>query len=131
MIGFTPEGETRVWVNSDFKQNHPSQRTHFLKTTSDEEPRTVDNSRSVDTEEALMVQNIVNVVGNHCQNGKFPEPFCSRILNPTLSFQEARSMITKTVSDSNVYFPDHLDLIQHKVKGYRQTYILRNASKQL
>lgn len=121
MIGFTPEGEARVWVNNNFADNHPVNRRPFLKTTTDEGQEFYKGDKKIIppcSDESDMVQNIVDVVGEHCQEGTFPQPFLSEVRNPALGFSEARSLITQTVTNNNLFMPYSVDLIRHKVRGF-------------
>jgi len=49
-------------------------------------------------DEADMVQDIVDTVENYNEEGRFPEPFSSRIHQRNLSFAEARRLIHDTVA---------------------------------
>lgn len=68
-------------------------------------------------DEAAMVENIVNVVGDHSEEGQWREPFRHEVRG--LGFREARNLIKENAVRSNVLMPDRVDLYNHKIRGYR------------
>ena len=67
-----------------------------------------------------MVQDIVDTVENYSEEGRFPEPFATKIHQRDLSFAEARSLLHQTISESRVPVPNRIDLISNRVRGYRK-----------
>ena len=61
MIGFTPEGEARVWHNENFGINYPRHEKRTLQSTLIDETQRYDSDVAA-LEEVEMVRNIVNVV---------------------------------------------------------------------
>ena len=78
MIGFTPEGEARVWHNENFGMNYPHHQKRTLQSTMIDETHRYDSDYAA-LEEVEMVRNIVNVIEDRNEQGQFPEPFRSVI----------------------------------------------------
>lgn len=68
-----------------------------------------------------MVQDIVDTVENYNEEGRFPEPFASRIHQKNLSFGDARRLIHETVAENRIPLPNRVDLFNHRVRGWRRT----------
>ena len=64
-----------------------------------------------------MVGNIVNVVGEHSEEGRWREPFRSEVHG--LGFREARNLIQETAVREHVFLPDRVDLFTNKIRSYR------------
>lgn len=74
MIGVNGRGHVKVWLNENFAENHPVDERPFLYMTSHGEAKERGNK-----EELLMLQELLGVVEEKCENGRFPEEFRSRI----------------------------------------------------
>lgn len=68
MIGYTPEGEAKVWYNDNFGENHPSSERHLLQSTLQDRNylNNLNNVAPVSSDEAALVRNIVQVVEDKC-----------------------------------------------------------------
>lgn len=81
MIGFTPEGYAKVWVNEDFANNHPQFKRKTLDSTLDNSKEFLEgyyDKRPLNgSDEIDMVENIIDVVADHTEDGRYPEPFRS------------------------------------------------------
>lgn len=77
MIGYNRHGEAKVWVNENFADNHPQHRMPNLLRTQDFDTLNPNNKNLIirNDDETAMVENIVNVVGDHCEEGQWREPF--------------------------------------------------------
>jgi hypothetical protein len=62
-----------------------------------------------------MVQEVVDTVENYCEEGRFPEPFATRIHKDNLSFNEARNVIHDTIRQEGIQVRDRVDLLTNKV----------------
>lgn len=73
MIGFNRDGSAKVWVNENFANNHPSYPLPHLESTTGREVLDPKNKNLIfiDNDEAAMVDNIVNVVGDHSEEGRW------------------------------------------------------------
>ena len=119
MIGFNKQGEAKVWVNENFANNHPSNRLHHLESTTSRDLLDPKNKNVfyTNSDEATMVENIANVVGDHSEDGRWREPFRSEING--MGFREARNLIHDTAAREHVFIPDRVDLFSNKIRGYR------------
>lgn len=89
LIGFNNQGECKVWINEDFANNHPSYPRRRLMTTrtdTNEYLAGSKNSLKTSIDESDMVQDVVDTVENYSEEGRFPEPFATRIHQRDLSF---------------------------------------------
>ena len=124
MIGFNNQGEAKVWVNENFALNHPSYPRRRLASTRSDAQQFLEgrygNQLPVSVDEAEMVQDVVDTVENYCEEGRFPEPFASRIHQRNLSFAEARRLLNDEISQSKVPVPNRVDLFTNKVRGFRK-----------
>lgn len=75
----------------------------------------------VSADESDMVQDVVDTVEDYCEEGRFPEPFASRIHQRNLSFGDARRLIHETITENRIPVPDRVDLFTNKVRGWRRT----------
>lgn len=69
MIGFTPEGYAKVWVNDNFEYNHPSHPRRVLQTTMEDNYDYLSGKMKyppTSRHEIDMVENVIDVVGDHC-----------------------------------------------------------------
>lgn len=121
MIGFNRQGEAKVWVNENFANNHPSNRLAHLESTTSRDLLDPKNKNVffTNSDEAAMVENIANVVGDHSEDGRWREPFRSEVRG--LGFREARNLIHDTAAREHVFIPDRVDLFTNKIRGYRTT----------
>lgn len=78
------------------------------------------NYQPVSLDEADMVQDVVDTVENHSEEGRFPEPFASSIHQKGLSFAEARRRLHQTITQGRIPVPNRVDLFTNKVRGYRK-----------
>lgn len=79
----------------------------------------------VSNDEADMVQEVVDVVEEKCEEGRFPEPFATQIRQRNLSFTDARRLIHEASVNSRWPVPDRIDLYNNKCWRYghhHQTY---------
>jgi hypothetical protein len=119
MIGFNNQGECKVWVNENFANNHPSYpRGNLVSTRSDSHDFLAgkySNIVPIGGDEGTMVQDVVNTVEDYCEEGRFPEPFASRIHQPNLSFNDARRIIGDTIAEGRIPVANRVDLFNNKV----------------
>lgn len=125
MIGFNPEGRCKVWVNENFANNHPSHPRRVLQSTLEDSKEFLEGRHRggypVGTDESDMVQDVVDVVESHCEEGRFPEPFATQIRQKNLTFAEARRLIHEASLNSKYPIPDRVDLFRNMVTRYRTT----------
>ena len=62
MIGFTPRGEAKVWMNENYGVNHPSHEQGILQSTTKRKFTDRDDIPIATGEETTMVRNIIDVV---------------------------------------------------------------------
>ncbi len=63
-----------------------------------------------------MVRNIVEVVEDKCEEGRFPDQnFRSQIYRDRVGFEEARSIVENTISSANFARISRVDLFNHLV----------------
>jgi hypothetical protein len=67
-----------------------------------------------------MVQDVVDTVENYSEQGRFPEPFSSRIHQRNLSFADARRLVKENITQGRIPVPNRVDLFTNKVWGYRK-----------
>lgn len=124
MIGFNSQGQAKVWVNEDFAQNHPSAPRRRLHSTRPDAREFLEgrygNQQPVSVDEADMVRDVINTVQNYSEQGRFQEPFASRINQNGLSFNDARRLTHEAISQSREPVPNRIDLNTHLVRGYRR-----------
>lgn len=124
MIGLNNEGHCKVWVNEDFANNHPSYPRRRLMSTRVDSRELLEgryaNHLPTSADEADMVQDVVDTVENYSEEGRFPEPFSSRIHQRGLSFADARRLLHENIVEGRIPVPDRVDLFTNRVRGYRK-----------
>lgn len=123
MIGFNNEGHCKVWVNEDFSSNHPGYPKRVLQSTLEDSKDYLEGRFKhwpASSDEADMVQDVVNAVEEHCEEGRFNGEFGNRIRQPNLSFSEARRIVHEASLNSRWPVPDRVDLFSHLIRGYRR-----------
>lgn len=124
MIGYTPEGYAKVWVNEDFSNNHPAFPRRTLESTLEEPTSFLEGKQRnplTGNDEADMVENVIDVVANHCEDGRYPEPFRSQIHQKNYSFRETRRFIKQYSLDNNIFVPDRVDIWGNRYWDWRKT----------
>ena len=115
MIGFTNEGEARVWHNENFGKNYPYHEKRTLQSTRIDESFKFDTD-FVPLEEIEMVRNIINVVEDRCEEGQFPEDFRERI-RQNIGFTDARRIIREELNNSERVVINRIDFMRNLVKS--------------
>lgn len=67
-----------------------------------------------------MVQDVVDTVENYSEEGRFPEPFATRIHQRDLSFAEARRLLHENITEHRIPVPNRVDLITNRVRGFKK-----------
>lgn len=105
MIGMTPEGFVKVWMNDNFAMNSPSIERMSPFTTTDYLPTDNPGLRS----EVQMVKDLLKAVEYHTENGQFPNDWeLDKLSRPHLTFIEANRLIQNYVSKHSIFVPDRL-----------------------
>lgn len=105
MIGFTPQGFVKVWMNENFGLNHPSiERVSPLQTTN-----YLPGDNLVKRTEVDMVKNLVRVVEYHTENGSFPNSWeIEELSQPYMTFQDLHRLVQGYVRNNQVFVPDRI-----------------------
>eukprot|EP00178_Gracilaria_changii_P001800 TRINITY_DN12518_c0_g1_i1.p1 TRINITY_DN12518_c0_g1~~TRINITY_DN12518_c0_g1_i1.p1 ORF type:complete len:117 (+),score=1.88 TRINITY_DN12518_c0_g1_i1:618-968(+) len=69
-----------------------------------------------------MVENIIDVVGDHCEEGRYPEPFRSNIHQQNYSFRDARKYIKEYALSNQIFVPDRVDIWGNRCWGWRNSH---------
>lgn len=100
MIGFTPEGHTKVWFHKNFGINQPEIERRYLPSTVREKEILTDLASKdkhrhyiVPEEEDVLVQNIFDVVGDRNEQGFWPPHLQNQFKSHRMSFNEARAIV--------------------------------------
>ena len=88
MIGINNEGHVKVWSNSNFAENHPTHEKPVLQTTGN-----VEASMSGNSTEKEMVENVIEVIEERCEEGRYPADFRERIKRNSVTFDDAQDEI--------------------------------------
>lgn len=123
MIGFTPEGEAKVWFNENYGENHPSHERHILQSTLEDRNylNNLNYNSPVTEDESALVKNICQVVEDKCEEGTFKDArFRDQIYRDRVGFAEARNIIANTRAEHNFVPINHIDLYNHLISVRRQ-----------
>jgi len=82
MIAINEKGFCRVWLNENFADNNPALEKGILYTAE------TDKLNEVNTE-GEMINNILKVVEDKCEEGKFPQKFSEIIYTQNNKFNDA------------------------------------------
>lgn len=104
MIGVNGRGHVKVWLNDNFAENHPVDERPSLYMTSHGEAKERGNR-----EELLMLQELLGVVEEKCENGRFPEEFRSRIYGKG-NFVDAYNEIEAFSRERAIEVPASIDV---------------------
>lgn len=105
MIGMTPEGFVKVWMNGNLGTNHPSIERLSPFTTTDYLPTDNPALRS----EIQMVRELLRVVEYHTENGQFPNSWeLEQLSKPRLTFLETNKLLQDYVRKQNIFVPDRM-----------------------
>lgn len=74
-------------------------------------------------DEADMVENIVDVVADHTEDGRYPQPFAHEIHQKGYGFRDARRYIREYALRNDMFVPDRVDFWNNRVWGWRQSQI--------
>jgi hypothetical protein len=108
MIGFTPEGKVRVWLNENFAKNLPD---HIQKVQHryDEHAYTPHN-------DTVLLDQIYDVVEEHIVTNKYPEKFRNMYTqNPPNSFAEAISLVRSYTHNFHANMPQAVSSVASKI----------------
>ena len=118
MIGFTPEGEARVWFNENYGENRPSHERHILQSTNNYRDylKNPDYIPPVNEDESALVRNIFEVVEDHTEQGLYrDEGFRSQIYRDRVGFREGRDLVENAIANSGYSRVSRVDLYNHLV----------------
>lgn len=81
MIGINNNGNIKVWANENFAKNNPTFERLNLKTSAvyDDEVNTQED----------MVKNVISVIEERCEEGRYPLQFRDRIYKNSKTFRQA------------------------------------------
>jgi hypothetical protein len=100
LIGVNSENKIRVWVNENWALNHPSHQIVKLTTASGEIPPELRDERE-------MVMNLLQVIEEKTENGRFPQQFGEGAYASGVNFWEAKKYVAKFIQeDYRDYVPD-------------------------
>lgn len=68
-----------------------------------------------------MVENVIDVVADHTEDGRYPEPFRSEIHQRSLNFRDARRLIKEHAINNHVFVPDRIDIWGNRYWGWGRT----------
>lgn len=104
MIGVNGKGHVKVWLNENFAENHAVDERPSLYMASHGEAK----GRS-SKEELLMLQELLGVVEEKCENGRFPEEFRGRIYGKA-NFIDAYNEIETYSRDRAIDVPASIEV---------------------
>lgn len=87
MIGINRDGSLKVWCNENWARNDPEHEKTFLQTTS------VDEEVRENNTEAEMIENILDVIEERCEEGRYPLNFKEKFLAQCNSFKSAQNEV--------------------------------------
>ena len=73
MIGINKYGDLKIWCNENWAKNHPEQERTFVNAINSNE-EVMENSN-----EQEMVRNIIDVIEERCEEGRYPPEFRTKI----------------------------------------------------
>lgn len=99
MLGLNNQGDLHVWLNENFADNNPSLEKGILYTTS-----TNDHLKGVGTE-GEMIRNILQLIEEKCETGKYPQDFSQQIYSRNTKFEDTIDALDSYIEKRNILIP--------------------------
>ena len=108
MMGLNNQGELHVWLNENFADNNPALEKGILYTAE------TDKLNEVNTE-GEMINNILKVVEDKCEEGKFPQKFSEIIYTRNNKFNDAIDAVDSYIESNSILVPSKIHLDNSKM----------------
>ncbi|CAM6002302.1 unnamed protein product, partial [Sphagnum balticum] len=109
-VGFTNEGEVRVWHNKNHGVNVPEFPRNSLPAAASWN----ELEYGFGSEEAYMVRELLEIAEGKCEEGRFPLVF-KRGLPDHLGFSTLRQIVDRYSQELDLQLPTRVDLFDNRV----------------
>ncbi len=130
MIGYTPEGHTKVWFHQNFGINEPQYVRRYLPSTVKEQhilqqlgSKDKKLQYVVPEEEDTLVKNIFNVVGDKNEQGRWPAHIEQALNSRRWNFPQARAFVRDERVRTGTANINRVDLYRNMIYGERKVWV--------